>query len=182
MGKKTKKYTFELILSGISEPGAKVEDALYESGCDDAILCFRNRIAFLEFTREAASVEDAILSAIKDVEGAGIGVKVVHVAPGDIVTASEIARRVKLTKEYIRLLNQGKRGPGDFPLPNSVIVNASLWSWAEIAEWMYNHTKIRDKDIVVNAKFLKDINEVLEIREDKSGYNKRQRLLDALQG
>lgn len=182
MIKKTKKYTFELILSGISEPNADIEDALYESGCDDALLCFRNRIAFLEFTRDAESIDHAILSAIKEVENAGIGAKVVHVAPGDIVTASEIARRVKLTKEYIRLLTQGRRGPGDFPLPHSLITNTSLWSWAEISEWMYNHTKIKYKEIVDNAKFLRDINDVLEIRENKPAYKKRQRLLDALQG
>ncbi|MEA1927937.1 MAG: hypothetical protein U9N73_06995 [Candidatus Auribacterota bacterium] len=179
--KKRKNFIFQLILSGISEPDDKIEDALYESGCDDALLYFKNRIAFLEFNRTAGSIKDAILTAIKDVENAGIGVKVARVTPGDIVTAAEIARRVKLTKEYIRLLTQGKRGPGDFPLPHSLIANTTLWSWAEISEWMYNHTRLKDKDIVTNAKFLKDINQAMEIREHKGTYQIQKKLLRELE-
>ncbi len=181
MRKRTKNYIFQLILSDISEPNEKIEDALYEAGCDDALLFFKNQIAFLEFNRSAESIRKAIISAIKDVENAGIGVKVAHVAPGDIVTAAEIARRVKLTKEYIRLLTQGKRGPGDFPLPHSLIANTTLWSWAEISEWMYTHTKLKDKDIVTNAKFLKDINQVMEIREHKGTYQTQKNLLQELE-
>jgi predicted DNA-binding transcriptional regulator AlpA len=181
MMEKMKYYTFQLILSGISEPDDNIEDALYESGCDDALLYFKNSISFLEFDRKAGSIRQAIISAIKDVENAGIGVKVVHVAPGDIVTAAEIARRVKLTKEYIRLLTQGKRGPGDFPLPHSLIANTTLWSWAEISKWMYTHTKLKDKEIATNAQFLKDINQVMEIREHKGTYQTQKELLQELE-
>ncbi|MGH9334471.1 MAG: hypothetical protein ACRD21_12055, partial [Vicinamibacteria bacterium] len=68
MKKKDQKHNFVLVVSGVSEPDSRLEDALYEAGCDDAILAFRNGVAYLEFDREAPSLEDAILSAIRDAE------------------------------------------------------------------------------------------------------------------
>ncbi len=92
MNKKTMVYNFTLILSGLSEPTENIDGALYEAGCSDALLGFRNRTPYLEFDRNASSLESAILSSIRDVESADIGAKVEQVeieelsAPLDVLT------------------------------------------------------------------------------------------------
>ncbi|WP_273207706.1 hypothetical protein [Marinobacter subterrani] len=49
----------------------QIESALFRSGCDDAIIGLgqKSRLA-LNFTREASSAEQAMLSAIQDVQRA----------------------------------------------------------------------------------------------------------------
>jgi len=77
--KKKQVYNFVLVLSGFSEPASRLEDSLYEAGCDEAILSFRNGIPYPEFDREAESLEEAILSAVQSAERADSGVRVVRV-------------------------------------------------------------------------------------------------------
>jgi hypothetical protein len=66
-----KSYNFILVLSGLLESNDSIEDALFEAGCDDALLIVRDNIPYLEFDREATSLEQAISSAIFDVKSAG---------------------------------------------------------------------------------------------------------------
>jgi len=49
--------------------------------------------------------------------GAGLKGTVVRVEPDDLVSAAEIARRVGRSRESIRQLGGGLRGPGGFPAP-----------------------------------------------------------------
>jgi hypothetical protein len=49
---------------------------LYEAGCDDALIGMRDGVAFADFIREANSFTEAIQSAIRDVERAGVGARV----------------------------------------------------------------------------------------------------------
>ena len=79
--KKKHVYNFTLVLSGFSEPDNRLEDSLYEAGCDDAILSFRNGIPYLEFDREAESLVEAILSAVQNAERADSRVRVVRAEP-----------------------------------------------------------------------------------------------------
>lgn len=83
MGKATERrdrgHNFVLLLGGVEDLTTEVEDALFEAGCDDALLGMRNGRAFLDFDREAPTLKDAILSAIADVRKADIGAVVVRV-------------------------------------------------------------------------------------------------------
>jgi len=176
-------YNFVLVLSGVSEPDGRLEDALFEAGCDDAVLAFRNGIAYLEFDRRAPSLDAAILSAVRDVERADPRLAVVFVEPGDFVNASEIARRVQVTREYIRLLVQGKRGKGDFPAPQSGLTGKTLvWSWAEVVRWMFQHDLLEDVAVVNTAETIRDINDALEIRDNPATMERRLKYLRELQG
>jgi len=76
-------HNFVLALSGVVEPGGGLEDALFEAGCDDAILAFRNRVACLEFDRQAPSLDAAIRSAIRDVKCADPQLTIVAVETDD---------------------------------------------------------------------------------------------------
>jgi hypothetical protein len=64
------RFSFALYVSGISTEGA-YEDALFEAGCDDALVCERGGELFLDFDRQAESYERAVASARRDVERAG---------------------------------------------------------------------------------------------------------------
>jgi len=79
MNNNTKLYRFVLVLSGLSSLDEHIEDALFEAGCDDALLIFRDNVPDLEFDRAAISLEKAIYAAITDVESANIGARVLRV-------------------------------------------------------------------------------------------------------
>jgi hypothetical protein len=134
-------YEFTLILTGVTELTDALSDALFEAGCDDGTLGEREGVVFLDFTREAASPRAAILSAIAAVEGAGVGARVARVEPDDLVTLAEIARRSGRSRESIRLLATGERGPGGFPLPVANLTKRSpIWRWTEVSRWLTEKT------------------------------------------
>lgn len=74
-------HSFTLILSGFDKITDEIETRLYEAGCGDALLSVVDGVGSLDFDREAASLPAAIKSAIENVEGANLGIKVVRVVP-----------------------------------------------------------------------------------------------------
>ena len=74
-------FEFTLILSGVRELTVEVLGAFYAAGCDDALIGMRDGVAYADFCREADSFDQAALSAVRDVESAGVGAKVAHVEP-----------------------------------------------------------------------------------------------------
>lgn len=76
-----------------------VADALYSHGCDDALICYYGNSVYVEFDREAKSLDEAIESAILDIETAGIGA-VVESVDSALVGLSDIAQLSGLTRRY----------------------------------------------------------------------------------
>jgi len=84
-----KTYNFTLKLDGIdiySVPDYRINDylddisdALYKAGCDDGTFYVTEGIAYMDFDREANSLEDAIKSAKHDVESSGVCEEIVVV-------------------------------------------------------------------------------------------------------
>ena len=74
-----KTHAFTLILSGVAEITPELADALYEATQGDVELNLRDGVAFLEFERPAATLREAVTTAIREVEGADVGVRVVRV-------------------------------------------------------------------------------------------------------
>ena len=69
-------------------------------------------------------------------EGGGLGLQVVRLEPDEFVSAADLAARTKRTRESIRLLVAGRRGPGGFPPPvRGVASRHRLWRWSEVATW-----------------------------------------------
>ena len=155
-------HEFSLILSGTPEMTDGVADALYGTGCDDALVSVQCGVPYVDFDRDAESFEEAVLTAIRDVERAGV--QVLRVEPDDLVSASEIARRTERTRESIRLLAQGERGRGGFPPPISgVLTKAPMWRWSEVARW-FAEEEDQDSEAVRNATAIATINNVLDLR------------------
>jgi hypothetical protein len=67
-------FEFQVVLSDIQEMDERTADALYAAGCDDGTPFSREGIAAVGFSREANTLEDAIRSAISDVNKAGFTV------------------------------------------------------------------------------------------------------------
>jgi len=174
-------HEFVLVLDGITEPDDRIEDALFEAGCDDGILAFRNRVAYLEFDREGVTLQSALLSAIRDVERADHDVCVSHVEPDDLVNAAEIARRLGCTREYVRLLVDGKRGDGGFPTPLSGVTSKTLlWSWSAVLRWCSECGRLPDASLLSRAETIRDVNAALAVRRHPSTVKHRQALLRML--
>jgi len=159
-------HHFILVLSGVDENTDGLEDALYQAGCNDALINYRNGIVCLDFDREANTLSNAIFSAINDIENAGIDAKVSHIE-GTFVTLSEIAERTNFTKQAISLFIKGKRGSGHFPAPFSGVNSTSpIWKWKEVVAWMVSNQKIQDAKIIEDAELLDNLNAVLDMRNE----------------
>jgi len=115
---KPKHHEFTLLLDGVSEITDELADAIYRAGCDDALLGIENGKAYLDFSREADSPMNAIVSAVLAVENAGIpGLKVVGVRPPEAATIEKVNTLLEsrgdfnrdiLLQELHRLMGQGK--------------------------------------------------------------------------
>ena len=129
-------WAFTLIVEGKDLQSDETFDALFEAGCDDALVGRTNGVQYMDFDREALTLADAVLSAVNAVESVP-GVRVVRLDDVDLVSMSEIAERTGRTRESIRLLVSGERGPGGFPLPaNDPKRSHRVWHWPEVERWM----------------------------------------------
>ena len=79
-------YEFRLVLTHRSEVSADDADALFEAGCSDATFGSVDSLAFGDFDREAESLEQAIRSAIADVQRAGLQVARVEQVEQSLIT------------------------------------------------------------------------------------------------
>ena len=127
-------------------------DRLYGSGLDDALISERAGIGYADFSRDASSVLEAVSSAIEQIEGSGIGARVIRIEPDDIVTVSDIAQRLNRTVESIRLLVKGERGPGGFPPPAARVTGrkSRVWRWADVVAWFAHYDATLGLDPTLN--------------------------------
>jgi len=158
-----RRFEFVLVLTGLSEIGADVLDALFESGCDDATPSLRLSRVYLTFDREADSLREAILSAIRDVHRSGTGARVRRVDQCDLLSQADIARRIGRSRQQVGQYVTGVRGPGHFPAPVCDRAGGhSLWSWREVASWL-GRNGIVDDAVVHDSRDVATINSALEL-------------------
>ena len=172
------KHVFALVIEGPILQDAFL-DALYEAGCSDALFGTVDEVGYGDFTRLGPTFTDAIASAIRDVESVE-GLRVVRIEPDDLLTMSEIAGRLGRSRESVRLLISGRRGPGAFPAPVSHLPSRSrLWRWSDVAAWMGTlPSKELERSRVIAA-----VNAALELRRQQPDLGEREReLVDALTG
>jgi hypothetical protein len=156
-------HEFVLVLAGVSELGDRIMNALFEAGCDDATPSIRHGRVYLTFEREAVSLGEAILSAIRDVMKAGIGASVLYVDDCNLVSQSDIARRIGRTRQQVGQYISGQRGPGNFPGPVCGLAeNHSLWMWCEVSYWLWQNGIIGE-DVLKESRVVAAINSALDI-------------------
>lgn len=169
-------HNFELTISGALTDDRL--DALVQAGCDDATFSTKGDLTFADFTREAATMLDAIVSAIAAVESVD-GLEVVHVDPDELVWASEIAERTGRSRQSIDQLVKGQRGPGGFPAPASHATRNPLWRWSEVETWFASYEGRQpetERSLVLGA-----INGALQARHSLRGATESAPLRKALE-
>ena len=153
-------YEFTLIIEGdlAEEEAAR---ALFEVGCDDATFGVVDGMGYGDFAREASSFGEAVLEAVSQVEMVK-DLRVLRLEPDDIVTMADIAKRLDRTRESVRLLIAGRRGPGGFPSPISHGMDRGrLWRWSDVASWLGQ----LEPEETESARFTAAINAALELRQ-----------------
>lgn len=161
-------YNFTLTLSGVTYDTDGLEDALYKSGCDDALICAYGNSVYVDFDREADSLNEAVASAVENIELAGIGA-IVESVDSALVGLSDIAEMTDMSRQAIAMLKDGARGSGDFPGPIQRIKGQSpLWDWADVAQWLLKNGRLQEgSELVNNARVLSKWNLALRTSVSK---------------
>ena len=160
-------HQFVLIVEGPDLQSAEMFDAVVEAGCDDALVGCSNGVQFVDFEREAPSAGEAVRSAVANLESLP-GVSVVRVAGAGLVSMANIAARTGRTRESVRLLIAGKRGPGGFPAPvTDPRDRYRLWRSSDVQQWFAGH--YGEESVSPDAKVVAEINAELERRRTAKG-------------
>ncbi len=89
---------------------------------------------FIDFDRDAASLNEAVLSAVADVERVG-GVQLVRVVDAGLAAMADIAARTGRTREGVRLFVLGACGAGGPPPVTDLMGWHRLWRWSDVGRW-----------------------------------------------
>lgn len=139
------KYEFTLTFT-LARPDADPEhflDALYEAGCDDALVgTGRVGMIGLDFVRAADSADRALRSAMKDVHKAIPDATLVQAAP-DLVGLSDMADIFEFSRQNMRKYATGDMAARDAFPPPVTHGDPSLWHLAEVILWLRHNTSIR---------------------------------------
>ena len=158
-------FHFTLIIDGPDLQGKRLIDRLFEAGCDDATVGYSNGVQYVDFDREAEALDDAILSAVDDLETLE-GVEVIRIADAGLASLTDIATRVGRTRESVRLLVSGTRGPGKFPKPvTDPRSRYRLWRWSDVASWFNEYRG--ELPAIADEKLAAMYNAALEVRHGR---------------
>ena len=163
-------FGFVLMFS-LANPADDPQDyteSLGTAGCTDALVGVGQLgIVALDFARQASSARSAVTSAIKDVQSAIPGAKLVEASP-DLVGLSEVAEILGFSRQYLRKLAQ--RSVTSFPTPIHQ-GRPSIWHLAPVLRWFETtrHTEI-DSDLMGLAR----VNMHLNIAVSETGSDAQE--------
>jgi len=170
-------YDFELCFDlpdTEQDPGEFVE-SLYVHNCNDALIGIGRpgRIA-LAFTRTSVSAQEAIFSAISDVQNSVPGA-VLREAEPDLVGLTDMARILGFSRQNMRKLVI-TNSPG-FPLPVHE-GKPSIWHLAKVLTWLkVNKNYPIDDALLEVAKTNMQLNLIKEISEIEPSFRKEVQIL-----
>ncbi len=138
-------HDFQLVLSGVHTLTDDLENAIFEAFRGGAELSCRRGTVTVDCHDWVmpGDTRAILLDAIRRTRLAvlPLGLNVVKLLPHDMVTAAEIAQRMNISREAVRLYATGQRGDGMFPGPAyaSSSHRIVLWHWWEVLDWMMEH-------------------------------------------
>ena len=131
--------TFEFMLRLDRAPTEAEIELLYEETCGDSDVEWNPDTGYgaVTVSRDARTLTEAIVSAVRDVERVP-DLRVVGAGQDDAVTMLDIARRIGRTRASVRMLVNGQRGPGGFPRAALVTTGGEkVWDWPDVAFWLH---------------------------------------------
>ncbi|HET6940760.1 MAG TPA: hypothetical protein VFH89_01225 [Sphingomicrobium sp.] len=154
-----KTYEFTIIASGLDLEADDFETRFFEAGCDDATVGSQNGRILIDFSREAPSLTEAIVTAVESALQGGAIVE--RVEPDPLVSLSDMASRSGMTKGAMSNYSNGHRLDG-FPAPTARVTTPSpLWNWAQVAKWLYRNGRI-SRDKALEAGVFAAANDILK--------------------
>ncbi|MQA75977.1 MAG: hypothetical protein GEU88_16865 [Solirubrobacterales bacterium] len=158
-------HEFTLYLRGAGSLDDAAVERLYRAGFDDASFGSVNGLDYAMLHRRGSSFGRTVIDAIRSLERALPGATVVAIAGDELVSASEIAARTGRTRESVRLLIGGRRGPGGFPPAASWVSTrrTRLYDWSEVASWFRSELG-EDVPEDERAAFIAALNGALTVR------------------
>ena len=146
----------------------RIDDASLEGPDHDGSFLY-------EFDRVAPSLPDALATALSELTDALPEATVIRVQEYDLASMSDIAARAGRTPESVRLLVNGRRGPGGFPpAAGDLGGRIKVWRWADVAQW-FEETLGEPLPDASDSAFLQAFNDALEIRRLAGRLGKPQR-------
>lgn len=133
----SKRYDFTVLLDGARGLTAAQAERLYRR-CKDATQSEADGVVRVSFSRRASSFAEAVHRALRDLRGCGLAAA--RIETEELVSAAEIAERTGRSRESVRLLVAGRRGPGGFPRPvHTAGGRFRLWRWPEVERWFASY-------------------------------------------
>jgi predicted DNA-binding transcriptional regulator AlpA len=130
---------------------------------DDVAFGVDGSLPIAEFDREAPTLTEAIVSAVRSLES--VGLVPVRVIDEDLLTLADIADRIGQSRESVRRYAAGSRGPRDFPPPVNPGRDGTLfYRWSEVSPWIRQHLGI---DVTDTDVALVVANLVLQARQHR---------------
>lgn len=132
-------YAFSTTVNGLDLDDIAQLDTLYTD--DFTILASEvDGVTSIDVEIDAETGEDALQAFVDHVRSVA-GVLIVRVDL-DLVNIPEVALRLNVSRESVRLWVQGERGSGDFPRHRSTVGNQKVWAWADVYAWAHVHGRI----------------------------------------
>jgi hypothetical protein len=131
-------YSFRVTFRGDLGDPEQVADVLYGCGCDDATVSLERdgSAGYADFDREAIDALTAVVTAVEQIEAAGLHVVSVG---DDLVSVADIAERAGRSQQAVSAWINQVRGPGGFPPARTDRHWGAVYSWAEVADWLARH-------------------------------------------
>ncbi|HEV7943873.1 MAG TPA: hypothetical protein VGP17_13875 [Solirubrobacteraceae bacterium] len=168
------KFMLRFLAPGLSADELSV--CLYEAVDDVSLMGPDEDGSFLsEFDRCAPTLPAAVACALRDLLRAVPRAIVLRVEADDLATLADIARRCGRTAESVRLLVNGRRGPGGFPpAAGRLDARTRVWRLTDVAAW-FDQTLREPIPDTSETAFIQAFNDALEIRRLASSLGGPQR-------
>jgi len=167
-------YEFDLVLGGIDIELAASELDAFEERVDDVTFASHGGVVRAAVERTAASLGEAVRSAIADVEAIP-EVNVLRVEPEEHVSQAEIAARLGRSRQSVSQWISGARGRGGFPSPAFRSGHVALWRWTEVARWARANGLVGDGPEARDGAVLHAVNALLEARHAVGALSEEER-------
>ena len=149
-------YTVSVVLENV-ELTDEVLDALF-TAIEDVVPSSIDGVVKITAPVAAVDDESAAFHLVDEIQRAIPGARALRLDQ-DLVSIPDIAERARRTRESVRLLADGKRGPGGFPSPVGSVGDAiRVWPWAAVADWFRTslHEDLGERGITPETAALVD--------------------------
>jgi predicted DNA-binding transcriptional regulator AlpA len=134
-------FRFNLIFEGIDFDDDETFEAL--SDIEGAVWSAVGTTARATATQEAPTDTDAVLNFANEVARRVPGARPVALDE-DLVAIPDVASRVGMSREAVRLWANGSR-QSHFPRPNGVVGDGiKVWAWADVNRWLQANVGLGD--------------------------------------